>query len=178
MALYRDLEHRVGEAQESVELAQGEVGEWNLKTLLGHFVDASWAYRFGPPAQDLIVASLERPTPAEEEREVLSQSMFFPAGPPLLREPLDRLGLRATSEQLDGGDISLSVSSTRLAYGVRVHVPGFSASDDAFTVEPGGTRSVLLSRGEPAAHTAGEWLTAVNLQGRVAISLQDEDQTT
>jgi beta-mannosidase len=176
VALYRDLEHRVDEAQEGVELAQGKVGEWGIETLLGHFVDASWAYRFGPPAQDLIVASLERAAPADEEREVLSQSVFFPVGPPLLREPLDRLGLRATTEQLDGGDISLSVSSTRLAYGVRVHAPGFSASDDAFSVEPGGKRSVLLSRGEPAAPPAAGWLTAVNLRGRVAISLQYEDQ--
>jgi len=41
--------------------------------MLGRFVDASWAYRFGPPAQDVIVATLEA------EGTVISQATIFPA---------------------------------------------------------------------------------------------------
>ncbi len=60
MALYRDRELRVEEAITPIELEPHSQREWNVETIIGHFVDASWAYRFGPPAQDAIVVSLER----------------------------------------------------------------------------------------------------------------------
>ena len=42
--------------------------------MLGRFVDASWAYRFGPPAQDLIVAGIERDS--GEGTRLVSQAFF------------------------------------------------------------------------------------------------------
>ena len=59
VALYRDFESRVDEASRELELPARHVAR-NVEALLGRFVDVSWAYRFGPPAQDLIVFSLER----------------------------------------------------------------------------------------------------------------------
>ena len=50
--------------------------------MLGHFVDASWAYRFGPPAQDVIVASLERDESSAPGSGMISQAVRFPAGRP------------------------------------------------------------------------------------------------
>ena len=44
----------------------------------------------------------------------------------------------------DDGRVRLTVTSRRLAYGVRIHVPGFAPSDNAFSVEPGGSRRVEL----------------------------------
>jgi beta-mannosidase len=167
LALYRDFEHRVDQAEETIEVAPHSVRQWDIEALLGRFVDASWAYRFGPPAQDLIVASLHTPA---EGGELLSQSVRFPAGRPLVTEPAGDLGLIASAHVLDGGAAQVSVRSARFAYGVRVCVPGFRASDDAFSVEPAGERSVLLSPSQDGAVFAGGWLTALNLRGRVKIS--------
>jgi len=172
VALYREGEHRVGEARVPVELQPHSQAEWNVETVIGHFVDAAWAYRFGPPAQDTIVVTLE-----ESENEgagILSQAVRFPAGRPLERESPERLGLAAQEQTLPDGTMRLTISSRRLAYGVEIHAPGFLASDDGFSIEPGGERTVLLSpRKIDTAFTGGK-LTAVNLQGRVSIAPEGE----
>ena len=169
VALYRDLEQRVDEAQEIVELAPHGSYERNVEELLGRFVDASWAYRFGPPAQDLIVASLE----SEDGSELHSQSVRFPAGRSLARDSAARLGLEAGLTALAGDGLHLSVRSRRFADGVRVHVPGFVPSDDAFGVEPGGERTVLLAPREAGASFSEGSLTALNLAGRVKLAFDE-----
>jgi len=175
IALYSDFEHRVGEAEETIELAPHSVRRWDIEALLERFVDAAWAYRFGPPAQDLIVASLQAD---REGCELISQSFRFPAGRPLASEHVSELGLAASARVLDGGIVRVSVRTARFAYGVRVCVPGFRASDDAFSIEPAGERSVLLSACESGAVFAGGWLTAVNLRGRVKVSMAEPADCT
>jgi hypothetical protein len=98
--------------------------------------------------------------------------MRFPAGRPLATESPARLGLAASLHDDEGAAMRLSVRSDRFAYGVRVHVPGFRAADDAFSVEPGGERSTLLLRRQDDAVYAGGWLTAINLAGRIKLSAQ------
>jgi beta-mannosidase len=165
VALYRDLEQRVDGSEQLVELAPHSVRDWDLEALLGRFVDASWAYRFGPPQQDLIVVSLEH---AERESPApISQSVLFPAGRPEVREPLAHLGLRASTSTLADGATRLSVKTRRLAYGVRIHAPGFHADDDSFSVEPGGERVVSLRAQDPMTAFSGATLTALNLDGRL-----------
>ena len=160
-----DFEQRLDEASEIVELLPHETAERNVETLLGRFVDVAWAYRFGPPAQDLIVASLERDR--DGIPELVSQAMRFPAGRPLAAEPAARLGLEAVAARRGDGSALLTVSSRRLAYGVRVHAPGFAADDDAFSIEPGAARQVVLRPREPGASLEGAGLTALNLAGRI-----------
>jgi len=176
VALYRDLEQPVGEAREPLELAAHGARERNVETLLGHFVDASWAYRFGPPAQDLIVASLERDGGGGGEPQLLAQSMRFPSGRPVAAEPAARIGLQAAAHPLDDGTVRLTLRTRRLAHGVRVHAPGFAPADDAFAIEPGATRSVLLRPHVPDATFAGGALTALNLRGRVRMTSGHGDQ--
>jgi urease beta subunit len=62
------------------------------------------------------------------------------------------------------------VATRRLAYGVRIHVAGFAPSDDAFSVEPGGSRTIELRPLMAGRALAGGALTALNLDGRVAIA--------
>jgi beta-mannosidase len=142
--LYRDFELRVDGAEEAVEVEPHGLLRRNVEGVLGRFVDASYAYRFGPPAHDLVVAILDR------DGAVLSQALRFPVARPV---PRTDLGLEAERR---GGE--LRVRSRALAYGVRVG--GVRAGDDCFFVPPGGERVVPV---EPGAG----WLTAVNLAGRV-----------
>jgi beta-mannosidase len=60
IAFYRDGEVCGEQTSLPIELRPHSQAEWNAETLVGGFRDASWAYRFGPPAQDAIVVSLER----------------------------------------------------------------------------------------------------------------------
>ena len=172
VTLYRDHELRVGEAVTAIELQPHSQGEWNLETILGRFVDAAWAYRFGPPAQDAIVVSLERDGDVDAGSRMISQVVRFPAGRPLERESSEQLGLAVETTSLGDGDLRLSLSASRLAYGVHIDAPGFLSSDDGFFIEPAGARSVTLrpiaGQDSPAPATLG----AVNMHGHLDLALQ------
>ena len=59
VVLFRDPELQVEEASEDLELDAHGAATRNVETLLGRFVDASYAYRFGPPGHHVVVATLE-----------------------------------------------------------------------------------------------------------------------
>ena len=125
--------------------------ERDVEALLGRFVDVAWAYRFGPPAQDLVVASLERErTAACCPRRCASRPGARP-GPSrphasASRRPPSRGGRRREPAR---------VRSRRLAYGVRVHAPGFTADDDAFSSSRVARESSSCVRASPGAAFAG-----------------------
>jgi beta-mannosidase len=169
VAFYRDGEQRLHEAAVPIELPAHGAGEWDVETLLGHFVDASWAYRFGPPAQDLIVASLEQGS--AQAPAPIAQAFHFPAGLPRRSESVESLGLEAIVELDPAGAPSLRVRSRRLAYGVRVHLPGLQPLDDAFSLEPDVERVIALRRRTDTVELAPGALTGLNVRGRAPIRL-------
>jgi beta-mannosidase len=164
IALYRDLEATVAEASEDLELPARSVAERSVEGLLGRFADAAWAYRFGPPTHDAIVATLE----GAEASAPISRAFMFPAGLPIIRKPLGLLGLEAAAEPEEGG-VAVSVRSRTLAYGVRIGAAGFVPDDDCFSLEPGREKVVRLIPAKREARFAGGTLTAINLQGAVSI---------
>ncbi len=169
VGLYRDSEVPVGEASIDVALPAHGACAHNVEALLGRFVDVGWTYRFGPPAQDVVVLSLLAPAAGGDR--LVSQSFRFPVGRPTRRESASQLGLSASLQQVGDDTAELTLASRRLAYGVRVNVPGFDADDDAFSVEPGHWRSVMLHRRSDASEGAAVGsVTALNLYGRIAVA--------
>ena len=131
--------------------------------MLGRFIDASYAFRFGPPAFDVVVATLE------DDRGLRSQSFRFPAGRPTALEDADALWLHAEARR-EGADILLAMASRRLVHGARLTVPGYDADDNAFSIEPGTTRTVALrANGDDPSSPA--FLAAVNLAAPLALDL-------
>ncbi len=169
VALYRDFEQPVWEGMETIQLPPHGTLERNVETLLGQFVDAAWAYRFGPAGHDAVVVSLERDDASGTE--LLSQAFRFPAGRPLVAEAADVVGLEAIGRPEPDGTVKLSIVSTRLAYGVRIHLHGASPSDDAFSIEPGHTREIVLGPSGPGIDLTGGTLTALNVAGSVRIEM-------
>jgi beta-mannosidase len=180
VSLYRDLETRVEEASTEIVLAPRGSRTLNVEQLLGRFVDASWAYRFGPPGHDLIVFSLEQRR-AGGPAEILSQACRFPLAHPSRRQPASRLGLSAAVRTGAEGDALVTITSAHFLYGARVAIPGFVPDDDAFLVEPGHPKAVRMRRSSDGAAPAGRGdgaapaggsLTALNLAGRVQIDAE------
>jgi beta-mannosidase len=180
VAVYRDLEQLAGEAAVQLEIAPHGNWEGDVEQLLGHFADVTWAYRFGPPAQDLVAVSLER-----DGDELISQSFRLPLGPPVTPLPLERVGLRGTLTRDGGaeggggggcGGARLAVETDAFAYGVRLDVPGYRPGDDAFGVEPGHRRTIALRPiGEPRWPPPGPAsLSALNVAGEVRVEISDE----
>lgn len=165
VALYRDMEQCVEEASQEVELEAHGACSLNLETVLGRFVDIGWAYRFGPPGQDLVVLSLER---GGEQPELLGQGFRLPVGRPLRQESAAELGLEARLEPpgREAGSAVLKLSCRRFVYGLRISVAEFRPAEDAISLEPGHTRRILL-RGSRAPSSGS--LTALNLRGALTV---------
>jgi beta-mannosidase len=137
IALYRDGEIQTGRGEKQIALPPRSVNAWNACDLLGAFFDVTWAYRFGPPVCDVIVATLR-----DAQGARLARAFHFPAGhSPHVRD----VGLSAT---LVGEEIT--VRAERLALGVVVEAPGCVASDAWFHVPPGGEHTLRVSGIPPA----------------------------
>jgi beta-mannosidase len=167
IALYRDLEICVGEVVEPIVLAPHSQSAYDVEGLLGRFVDISWAYRFGPPAQDVVALSLEQSH--DDVSELISQAFRLPAGRPTVSESASQLGLVAVLEQSGAERAVVRVEARRFAYGVRIHCPGFRAADNAFSIEPGGHRRIELTRVAADGEAANATFTALNLDGVVGV---------
>jgi beta-mannosidase len=168
IALYRDFEVLVAEAERPVDLPGHAECAANVEQLLGWFADVSWAYRFGPPAQNLIVLSLERQR--GQTTELLSQAVRMPVGRPHRVLSSEQLGVSASLAE-GGEETQLTLSARHFVYAVRVEIPGFVSSDDGFSLEPGHERQVRLTRIGADSVAQGS-LSAVNMSGRVRIDSQ------
>lgn len=169
LVLLRDGEQVVDRAGADVEIAPHTVAEHDAEGLLGRFADISYAYRFGPPAHDVVVATLR------DGAEILAQAFAFPAGRPLAVQPADRVGLSGRVREAAGTAPVVEVSAQRIAYGVRVQAPGFLPTDDGFCVAPGLPRSVRLvpdGAADPASPPRVT-LTALNVRGAVGAVPED-----
>ncbi|MGA2757610.1 MAG: hypothetical protein ABSF58_09680, partial [Solirubrobacteraceae bacterium] len=105
--------------------------------------------------------------------ELLSQCFRLPGGRTSQRDTAARLGLRATLRRR-GERAELTVGAQRFVYGVRVRLPGFRAADDAFSIEPGGERRIVLNALSGDDRGGEGVITALNLAGRVPIIVSED----
>jgi beta-mannosidase len=167
VALYRDFEHLTAEAEKKLSLAPHESVSDNVESILGRFVDVSWAYRFGPPAQNMVVASLE--SDAGDGAEPISRAFHFPVGRPAEAEPASSLGFGAEVHDAGAGGVELILEAARCVHGVRIEAPGLEPDDDAFSLEPGRARTVNLRAIGSGSDAAPITIRAINMQGSVAV---------
>jgi len=139
VALYRHNGTRTAEASRDLIVAPREVERIGVEELLGRFVDANWAYRFGPRDHELVVASVH----VGGDGVPLLQHFHWVGPRTLQRESLDTLGLTG-SGVWHGGELIVTVAARRPAWGVRVYSPKFISDDSWFALEPGRSRRVVL----------------------------------
>ena len=147
LSLYRDGHVQVATGTRAVSVpAHGEV-EVVASTLFGTFLDLTYAYRFGPPSHDLVVARLK------VEGRAVANAHYFPLGIPSVR--YESVGLTATARALDGGAHEVTLKSERFAQSVSLDVEGFDADDDFFHLEPAVEHVVTLRPATPEAKLRG-----------------------
>jgi beta-mannosidase len=167
VALYR-RDRQVAESDLAIAIPKHQALTFGVEQILGSFVDAACAYRFGPPGHDVIVASLHM----KRGDLPLAQSFRFPAGRTTQSAPISELGMAAQAQVLADGTIDVLLSSLRLAWGVRVAAPGFMPDDAYFGVEPGGKRRIVLSPLQLGEAPASIAVTAMNAEGRFAVAVE------
>jgi beta-mannosidase len=127
--------------------------------LFGAFFDAGYAYRFGPPAHDLVVARLEG-----ADGETLAEAFHVLEPARIGRHNGD---IAATVEQI-GQHWRLTLSAERAALFVQIQDEAFAPSDNWFHLAPGRPRQVTLMRlpdADEAAKPKGT-IQAVTLAGQ------------
>jgi beta-mannosidase len=132
--------------------------------LFDAFVDSAYAYRFGPPAFDLVVVTLTSAVTGAP----LGEAFHFPLGLPA--EPVRELGLEAHAMPLDGNAYALTVRAARFAYAVSIDAGQFLPDDDAFHLPPRGARTVRLQPTTLGARLAGT-VRALNARGSARITV-------
>ncbi|HEV7752419.1 MAG TPA: hypothetical protein VGO71_12810 [Baekduia sp.] len=186
VALLAGGAHAIAEANTTVTIPPHATACHDAEAILGRFADASYAYRFGPPAHDTVVATL-RTTAGT----TLAQAIHFPTGPPLEptaftltanlkgSDPFMQSHCEKGSDpfvqggcEKGDGSLAVSLATDRLAWGVRISAPGFVPADDAFDLVPGADRTVVLYPVGDAVW-AGGTVTALNLIGEAPIARAD-----
>ena len=124
----------VEEVESAVRVDGRAEAQWNAATLLGGFRDLTDAYRFGPPAYDVVRVRFEM-------AGAVSETFHLPAGQARPQEP--DLGLEARADPV-GDNWELRVAARRFAQWVAIDVPGFAPADSWFHVAPGGERRLTL----------------------------------
>lgn len=105
-------------------------------TLLGQFLDVTYAYRFGPPDRDLAVGTLR------SRGDVLGKSFYFPLGHAFA--PEHDLGIQATARPFANGAYVLNLKTKRFAQAIAIGARGYVARDNYFHLEPGAERDIVL----------------------------------
>ena len=79
------------------------------------------------------------------------------------------VGLQASVRWLDDQHAELNLSSTHVARGVHLEVPGFVADDDFFHLSPCTPRCISLRSQRPQPLSG--WVHAINVRHSAAIAL-------
>jgi beta-mannosidase len=124
----------VEEATAAIEVPGRSQRQWSTAVLLDGFRDLTNAYRFGPPAYDVVRVALD-------VDGVTSEAIHLPCG---AGRPVEAdLGLEATAWRA-GDDWQVTVRTRRFAQWVAFDTPDFLPNDSWFHLAPGGERSVTL----------------------------------
>ena len=168
IALYRHGQACVCEQSVPIFVPARGHSEWSVDEQIGHFADTSYAYRFGPPAQDVVVAALDAVT----DGLTPARAFHFPAG--LRYSKSADLGLKAQAFCSGDGKYQLLVRAERFAQAVQIETRGYRADDNYFHLEPGSERAVTLTPVSPAGKTFSGSVTAFNalLPARICFSTE------
>lgn len=131
-------EAAVATAARSIQIEPRSATRIRLAELLEHFVDTTYAYRFGPPPHEVTVATLA----ARSTGSVHGEAFHFPRQLPS-REEAD-LGLEAVATPLSDGVWTATLKAHRVALSVELQVRDFEPDDNFFHIAPGATKQLTL----------------------------------
>jgi beta-mannosidase len=165
LRVYREGEWPVAEVVRELQLPARSCQGWNVSEWLDGFVDLSWAYRFGPPPSDVLLARWEG------EGAVAERVHFIDVPGAALRRA--ELGLAASAQECEPGVIEVRLGTRAAARAVHFEVDGWSAEDEYFDLAPGMQRSVRFTPWP--GHPRRPWratVSAINALVPAAVPLQ------
>ncbi len=139
----------MAECRKDVDVPARSQTAFDVDGLLGRFLDTTYAYRFGPRTQRVVIARLHQ----GNDDHVLSDDCYFPGHLP---SALDAgVSLKADIEAGANGVYSVAFRSERFCQAVAIDAPGFIPSDNYFHLSPGIPKVVALRASEASAKLQG-----------------------
>ncbi|MCV3736313.1 glycoside hydrolase family 2 protein [Rhizobium sp. TRM96647] len=155
----RDGRQPVVTGRRALMLAARGVATFAATDLFGAFFDTTYAFRFGPPAHDVTIASLQD----GDGPVIVAEAFHFPQG---RARALHAARATVALEEVEGG-WQLRVGADRLLQSAHIDCPGFLPSDSWFHLSPGRERVIRLVRTGAVERPGGE-LSALNLPAPVS----------
>jgi beta-mannosidase len=131
--------------------------------ILDRFYDVSYAYRFGPPKHDVVIATLY-----DDQHRVLGEAFHFMQE----REPslLETCDLHVSAEVVDDGCYQVVLRADRFLQAVSFDVEGFLPDDNYFHLPPLREKKVLFTPYRNKKGRLKGYVEALNLRAPVKIS--------
>lgn len=125
--------------------------------LLGSFFDTAYAYRFGPPQHDVIVATL-----LSDCGEIVAEDFYFSQGMDM--PMLNAVEIMGQARRMSDGAVVVDISSKSFLQSVQFECDGYASSDAYFHLAPNVLRQVVFRpQASPPARFKAH-ITALNIR--------------
>ena len=132
--------------------------------VLGQFFDVNYAYRFGPPKHDVVIATLY-----DEARAVLSEAFYFPCpGTPTPTDAEVNIHVTETGDE----QYQLVLSANRFLQSVNFDLSGFLPDDNYFHLAPHREKTIHFRRFKNQAKKFSGYIAALNLKEPIKFAWQ------
>jgi len=165
IALYRDGTPHGSPAHTTLRIPARGSHSVHADRVFGAFLDLTYAYRFGPPAHDVVASTLRDRTTGE----LRASACYFPCTIRTTCE--EEIGLKARAEATQDGYV-LVLETERFAHAVAIDTEGFVPDDNYLNLKPGHPRRVALKQTVPGAPLRGT-ISALNDRRAAAIVLPE-----
>ena len=139
----------------------------SVDEIIGSFRDVNYAYRFGPQAHHVVVA-----TWFNAQREVISEAFHLTRARDPEAQPLTPETLEASAEPLGDGRYRVTLTSDRFLHHVRLSAKSFLPDDNYFHVPPERLKKVTLT---PMIGFSGPLrvsVEALNIVGELSVGVR------
>lgn len=124
--------------------------------ILGGFYDVSYAYRFGPPHHDIVIA-----TWYDSSRQIISQAYHFIGNRNVHSLPVQ--GVETLARDMGDGSYEVTIRAERFLNAVRLNAKHYLPEDNYFHLPPGEEKRVLFHPLGKSTSFRGE-IEALNLE--------------
>ena len=149
-------------ARQSIRVAARGAATLAADAMLGYFSDSTWAYRFGPPRHEVVVARLRGADGA-----VLAEDFHFPAGMGNVR-PHDA-ELRAVARWEPDGSVHVTLACDRFVQAVSIGCEDFLPDDNHFHLAPRREKHLVFRARERGAERFKAHFEGLNLAAPVTV---------
>ncbi len=164
LTLYQNGTTAIATAGKSIELQARSIKTLSADALLGHFMDVTYAYKFGPVKHDVVACLLK-----DEDNRLIADSYYFPNGLNLAMQQHAVVDAQLAAAR--GDELRLTLSADRFLQSVNICVRDYLPEDNYFHLPPGQTRIVKLQKISTSSKSFRGYIRALNLRDSVTLKI-------